>query len=331
MKLGRYTVAFFAVIISAFLVISLSAYREYETTERAMLQQDNGGNVKSYQKLVRAQDDGSLLLHAEEGRGIGSEIEYMPQWQAYGWFDTGNRVEWDVLVEDSRRYEVYLEWSVSDEEAGKQFAFVAGDQKLTGTVGRTGSWEEYTIEKIGEMNLSPGRTKMVFKPNERFEKGGALLDLRGVYLVPQTLVRPLPDGSLLLHAEDGRAYGPEVQYMPEWQAYGWFTASSSSIGWDVSSRVEWDVDVDSSRKYEVYLEWSVSDEAAGKPFVFVAGDQELTGTVGRTGSWAEYSIEKVGEMKVSSGMQTMTFLPDPEFDEGGAVLDLRGVYLVPGK
>lgn len=329
MNLSRYLVAVVAVSVAILLVISLSAYRE--ATEEGGPPQEDVGDVKSYQTVVRPHDDGSLLLHAEEGQGIGSEIEYMPEWQAYGWFDTGNRVEWDVLVDETRRYEVYLEWSVSDEEAGKQFAFVAGDQQVTGTVGRTGSWEEYDIEKIGEMNLSPGRTTMVFKPNEEFKKGGALLDLRGVYLVPQTLVRPLPDGSLLLHAEDGRAYGPEVQYMPEWQAYGWFTASSSDLGWDVSSRVEWDVEVGSSGEYEVYLEWSVSDEAAGKPIMFVAGDQKLTGTVGRTGSWAEYDIEKIGEMELSSGQKTMTFLPDPEFEEGGAVLDLRGVYLVPGK
>lgn len=315
--------------VALLITITSVAYFGYEVKgQPTQFQDDSFTDVESYTKLIQHQDDGSLLLHAEDGKAVGSEIAYMPEWQAYGWFTSSSRVEWEVDVEKSGDYSVYLEWSVSDEDAGKPFVFSTGEETVTGTVGRTGSWENYDIEKIGRVHLYSGRHDMVFEPDSDFEEG-ALLDLRGVYLIPEDVVRPLPDGSLLLHAEDGRPYGPEIQYMSEWQAYGWFTASSEDMGWDVSSRVVWNVDVGEAGEYAVFLEWSVSDEEAGKPFVFVTDGGTINGTIGRSGSWANYEIERIGAVQLSSGTQQMTFSTDPEYEEGGAVLDLRGVYLVP--
>jgi hypothetical protein len=134
-------------------------------------------------RLVRPEADGTLRLSAETGRAIGPDIKYMPEWRAFGWFTAADRVEWEAEVKKGGTYEVYLDWSVSDVEAGKPFLFVAGKRQLQGVVGRTGSWETFKTEKIGRVRLSPGRHKMVFKPNSSFEKG-ALLDLREVRLVP---------------------------------------------------------------------------------------------------------------------------------------------------
>ncbi len=142
-------------------------------------------DVDSYFRVVTPLPDGSLLLHAEDGRAIGEEIEYMPEWQAYGWFTSTSRVEWDVVVERDLSYDVYLEWSVSDEQAGKPYAFRAGDEEITGTVERTGGWDRYSIANIGEMHLAPGRYTMTFLPTSEFGSEDALLDLRGVYLVPK--------------------------------------------------------------------------------------------------------------------------------------------------
>lgn len=133
-------------------------------------------------ELVRPEKDGTLRLRAEKGQGIGPKIKYMPEWQAYGWFTADDRIEWEVQAKKGR-YDVYLEWSVSDQEAGKPFAFQAGDQQLTGTVAPSGSWEEFKTVHIGQLRLRSGRQKMVLKPNARFEKG-ALLDLREIKLVP---------------------------------------------------------------------------------------------------------------------------------------------------
>ena len=151
----------------------------------AALAQSEFEDVDSYYRVVPALPDGSLLLHAEDGRAIGEEIEYMPEWQAYGWFTSTSYVEWDVVVDREAAYDVYLEWSVSDEQAGKPYAFTAGEEEITGIVERTGGWLTYSIEKIGEMGLEPGSYTMTFRPMSEFGPEDALLDLRGVYLVPK--------------------------------------------------------------------------------------------------------------------------------------------------
>lgn len=171
-RVGRRRLMSLTVLLT-FLVCGQSAFAQSEFE-----------NVDSYFRVIRALPDGSLLLHAEDGRAIGEEIEYMPEWQAYGWFTSTSRVEWDVEIEREGVYDVYLEWSVSDEQAGKPYAFRVGNQEITGVVERTGSWLTYAIKNIGEIKLSPGAYTMTFRPTSEFGPEDALLDLRGIYLVP---------------------------------------------------------------------------------------------------------------------------------------------------
>jgi hypothetical protein len=77
---------------------------------------------------------------------------------------------------------VHLEWSVSNEEAGKEFLLEAKDDQLTGVVGQSGSWETYKKENVGKIKLSGGSQKIIFRSKTKFDKG-ALLDLRQIKLV----------------------------------------------------------------------------------------------------------------------------------------------------
>lgn len=134
-------------------------------------------------EVVRSEVDGAIHLRAEVARAIGPEIKYMPEWKAFGWFTEADRVDWDVEVKDKGKFDVYLDWSVSDDSAGKSFVFEAGGQRINGKVGKSGSWFTYRYEKIGRIRLSAGSQKMVFRPGSPTEKG-ALLDLRSIRLVP---------------------------------------------------------------------------------------------------------------------------------------------------
>lgn len=127
--------------------------------------------------------NGSLELKAIHGRGIGPEIEFMPEWEAFGWFTDEDRIEWDMEVEQPGTYKVEMEWSVADQEAGKEFVIEAGSEKIRGKVGKTGSWETFKTTQVGTLNLSKGYHRVVFRPAEAFE-GGALLDLRKLILSP---------------------------------------------------------------------------------------------------------------------------------------------------
>jgi neutral ceramidase len=132
-------------------------------------------------KVVMPGTDNMLRLEAATARAIGPEIKYMPEWKAFGWFTEADKVEWDVNVKEKGKYDVYLEWSVSDAEAGKPFVLEAAKKKLNGKIGKTGSWFTYRNEKIGSIQLQSGNQKIVFKPVSDSPKG-ALLDLRSISL-----------------------------------------------------------------------------------------------------------------------------------------------------
>lgn len=137
----------------------------------------------NHPQLVTSGNDGSLILSAEVARSKGPTIGYMPEWKAFGWFKENDIVEWDIKVDKKGLYDVYLEWSVSDAEAGKPFILETKGEKLNGKIEKTGSWFTFRKEKIGQIRLKSGRQKITFRPDPNAEKG-ALMDLREVQLVP---------------------------------------------------------------------------------------------------------------------------------------------------
>lgn len=131
-------------------------------------------------QIVREQN-GELVLNAQRGWGIGPEIKYMSEWQAFGWFGGQDQVEWDTEIDQTGRYEVVLEWSVSDEEAGKEFVLETSDSQLRGKAEKTGSWEIFRTVRVGYLQLEKGYHRIILKPATAF-KTGALMDLKKVVL-----------------------------------------------------------------------------------------------------------------------------------------------------
>ncbi|MBL7698129.1 MAG: hypothetical protein JNK79_08220 [Chitinophagaceae bacterium] len=133
-------------------------------------------------RLVSQESD-SLVLTAETGKAEGPAIKYMPEWRAFGWFTSSDSVLWDVNVSSAGEYDVIMEWSVDDGEAGKEFVLSSGANQLVGKVGKSGSWEVYKTENIGTIKLEHGRQTIVFKSAQPFSKDSALLDLRNLKFV----------------------------------------------------------------------------------------------------------------------------------------------------
>jgi hypothetical protein len=136
----------------------------------------------NHQELIKQGNDGTYHLTAADAKATGPKIKYMPEWKAFGWFTTKDLAEWNVQVEKTGKYDLYLEWAVADNEAGKSVVFEAGNKKIKGKVSKTGSWFTYRTEKLGTIHLSAGIQKMVFKSNSKSQKG-SMLDLREVKLV----------------------------------------------------------------------------------------------------------------------------------------------------
>jgi hypothetical protein len=131
---------------------------------------------------IKPAADGSLSLHAANGLGIGPETLYMPEWSAFGAFTDKDRIEWPLEVATAGPYEVWLEWSAADDQAGQPFVLEVGDQKLSGTVATSGSCDTYKRAAIGKLQLAAGAQRAVFRPTGQFAT--TLLNLREIKLVP---------------------------------------------------------------------------------------------------------------------------------------------------
>lgn len=137
----------------------------------------------NHPELIQQNRDGAYDLDSWLAGTKGSRIKYMPEWKAFGWFDAKDEAIWEADIARAGRYDVYLEWSVSDAAAGKSFEFVAGNKKIKSRVEKTGSWFTYNRKKIGTVKLKQGRTQMVLKSGSNSEDG-SMFDVRGVKLIP---------------------------------------------------------------------------------------------------------------------------------------------------
>jgi hypothetical protein len=186
-KIRKITVLAIAVMLSCRVMACIDAVAPIDnelwlSVIRPVEGQSGIDTIKNRPELVRSTTGGILRLTAGNGHAIGPHIKYMPEWRAFGWFTALDRIEWNVEVKKAGVYKVQLEWSVSDEEAGKDFLIETGRQSLTGIVAPSGSWETFKIEDIGKIKLKVGKQKIVFKPKKHFDKG-ALLDFRELKLI----------------------------------------------------------------------------------------------------------------------------------------------------
>ncbi|HLU95011.1 MAG TPA: neutral/alkaline non-lysosomal ceramidase N-terminal domain-containing protein [Membranihabitans sp.] len=135
-------------------------------------------------KTVSADPDGRYILHAMDAATTGPNIKYMPEWKAFGWFNTEDEARWEVQVDQPGKYKAFLEWTVDDARSGKTFLLEGEKNKVKGTIGKTGSWFTFRTEMIGTIRLKSGLNNLTFKSGNKKEEG-AMLDLRKIVLVPE--------------------------------------------------------------------------------------------------------------------------------------------------
>lgn len=136
-------------------------------------------------KTVIPDANGHLYLMASDAESTGPNIQYMPEWKAFGWFNTVDEAKWEVKVQKPGKYKVFLEWSVDDARSGKTFEFGNKSTRITGKIGKSGSWFTFRKEMIGTITLKAGVNQLVFKSGKKNEEG-AMLDLRKLVLVPES-------------------------------------------------------------------------------------------------------------------------------------------------
>jgi hypothetical protein len=134
-------------------------------------------------KKLEAAKGGLLVLPTRHAKLTGPSLAYMPEWDALGFWRASDHAAWDVEVARAGTYDVYMEWSVDEKNAGNPFVIEAGGKRLEGKVESTKRWDIFRREKIGSIELEAGGQTVVLKPNGEFKT--ALMDLREVRLVPR--------------------------------------------------------------------------------------------------------------------------------------------------
>jgi putative membrane-bound dehydrogenase-like protein len=139
--------------------------------------------------LVRS-ENGSLRLLATNAEIHGGDITFESVYQNIGcWHDVQDHAVWTVQLEKAGRFEVSLDYACDNASAGNRFILEGGQPSLPGEVAGTGGWDKYRQQKIGILSLGAGTHRMVFRPDGGSLKG-ALLDLRGVHLIPDKQRNP---------------------------------------------------------------------------------------------------------------------------------------------
>ena len=132
---------------------------------------------------VKTADNGSLTLPATAAEIYGSSLAFEPAYRNLGWWiSADDRGVWTINVAAAGKYEVLVDTACPKEEAGKLFTVEVGGETVSGRVTATNGWEDYREEKVGELTLAAGESRLTVRPTPPFK--GLLMDLRTVRLVP---------------------------------------------------------------------------------------------------------------------------------------------------
>jgi putative membrane-bound dehydrogenase-like protein len=133
------------------------------------------------------------------------------------------------------------------------------------------------------------------------------------------VVRPVA-GKLALLATTAEIYGSAIVFEEPFRNLGYWHGADD--------HADWTVQLDREGKYDVWLDWACDNGSAGNPYILEGGRPALRGKVAGTGSWDRYRQQKIGTITLPAGRQRLTFRPDG-IKPRGALLDLRGLHLVP--
>ena len=128
------------------------------------------------------QEEATIVLPVRHATLSGKSLAYMPEWDALGFWRAGESATWDVEVTKPGTYDVSMEWSVNDQNAGAPFVVEAGPHRLEGKVESTKRWDIYRIKQIGTIQLDAGPQKIAIGAGEGFKH--SVMDLRELRLTP---------------------------------------------------------------------------------------------------------------------------------------------------
>jgi putative membrane-bound dehydrogenase-like protein len=134
-------------------------------------------------EVVRAFNDGSIRLFAENARIYGPTAIFEEKWRNVGWWQSPeDHVIWSLEVPTAGEYNVVIDYACDNDAAGDSYVIDVAGQRISGKAEATGTWENYRSKTLGTVKLPVGPTELVVRPDGPIRS--ALMDLRGVRLAP---------------------------------------------------------------------------------------------------------------------------------------------------
>ena len=148
-------------------------------------------------------------------------------------------------------------------------------------------------------------------------------------LVPQRIMQPGADGSILLHSKDAYVYGEKMRYEPQ--------PNKNTLGfWTRKEDVaEWLFSVPEAGEYEVEVLQGCGKGSGGAEVKIETPEignglvsPQLKFTVEDTGHFQNFKPRIIGKVMLPTG-SNLSLRVVPQTKPGGAVMDLRQITLKP--
>lgn len=132
---------------------------------------------------VKADGNGTYLLAATSAEIRGPSLVFEPELRNLGyWHSDQDYAAWTVDIATTGRFDVLLEYSCHDDVQGNAYCLETSGGTIRGNVAGTGQWSDYRQLKIGEIDLSPGKSRFKLRADGPIR--GALFDLRAIRFEP---------------------------------------------------------------------------------------------------------------------------------------------------
>jgi putative membrane-bound dehydrogenase-like protein len=135
-------------------------------------------------KVVAPVDDGTFVLQPTNAEIYGPTIVVEEKYRNLGWWSSADDIViWTINVPKPGTYTVRWNYACDPTAAGNRVVVDAAGKSLSHRVDKTGSWDDYQDQSIGELELPAGEVRITMKPASR--PLPALADVKTVMLSPK--------------------------------------------------------------------------------------------------------------------------------------------------
>ncbi len=272
--------------------------------------------------------DGRVVFTALDTQVTGSKakLESHPGNHRIGfWTDASDSVSWQNKPTRWGMYDVDLTFSADGGEGTELMIEIAG-KALKFTRPSTGSWYRYTTVRAGRVYLEKSEP-FTLRASCTALKGVGVMNLKAVTLRPapegESIVQAA-DGSVTLRAREARTHSVLMRYEP--------AAIKDCLGYwaNVNDWADWEFQAAQPGAFEVELWQGCGKGHGGSDVAVEVAGQRIDFVVEETGHFQIFLPRALGRIFLPAA-GTYSLAVKPQRKQGGAVMDIRQIRLVPVK